>query len=257
MARVMDKQDTDDRTAWRQGPPANCSVPHGKVQVPWRLVLLGAPGVGKGTQAELLHQRLGACHLSTGDLLRAVSRNHCVQSPAMMAAQELMRHGALIPDSTICEMVRERSECLRCSGGFLLDGFPRTLGQAEALHGILHDEKLSLDAVVDYELPLSEIISRLSSRRTCEKCESVCTITPEVSTPQDSCRHCGGTLFQREDDNPEAVSVRLKVYERDTAPLIQYYKRLGLLLSVDASGSPEEICARTLNALEHRLQPTV
>jgi len=253
----MDKQDTNDRTAWRQGPSAKCSLPRGKIQAPWRLVLLGAPGVGKGTQAELLHQRLGACHLSTGDLLRAASSNHCVQSPAMMAAQELMLHGALVPDSTICEMVQERSDCLRCSGGFLLDGFPRTLGQAETLNVLLHDEKLSLDAVVDYELPLAEIISRLRSRRACEKCESVSTVTQESSKTQDLCVHCGGPLFRREDDNPAAIAVRLKVYERDTAPLIQYYRRLGLLLRVDATGSPEEVCARTLTALEHRLQPTV
>ena len=168
-----------------------------------------------------------------------------------------MRRGALIPDSTICEMVRERSNCLRCSGGFLLDGFPRTLGQAETLNVLMHDEKLTLNAVVDYELPRAEIISRLSSRRTCEKCGSVSTVTQESSKTQDLCVHCGGLLFQREDDNPAAVAVRLKVYERDTTPLIQYYQRLGLLLPVDATGSPEEVCARTLTALEHRFQLTV
>jgi adenylate kinase len=174
----------------------------------------------------------------------------------MMAAQELMRHGALVPDSTVWEMVRERSDCLRCSGGFLLDGFPRTLGQAEALNVLMHEEKLSLHAVVDYELPLTEIVSRLSSRRTCQKCESVFTIPREPSKARHLCDRCGGTLFQREDDNPEAVTVRLKVYERDTAPLILYYRHLGLLLPVDATGSPEEVCARTLNALHHRFQPT-
>ena len=252
----MFKQDTNDRAAWHQGPPADCAVPRGKVEPPWRLVLLGAPGVGKGTQAELLHQHLGACHLSTGDLLRAASRPNCVQSPAMMAAQELMRHGNLVPDATIWEMVRERFACLRCSGGFLLDGFPRTLGQAESLNELMHEERLSLSAVVDYELPVTEIISRLSSRRTCEKCESVFTITRESSKAQDLCPHCGGLLFQREDDHPEAVTVRLKVYERDTAPLIQYYQRLGLLLPIDASGSPEQVCARTMIALQHRFQPT-
>jgi adenylate kinase len=173
----------------------------------------------------------------------------------MTAAQELMRHGALVPDSTVWEMVRERSSCLRCPGGFLLDGFPRTLGQAEALNVLIREEKLSLNAVVNYELPLAEIVSRLSGRRTCQKCESVFNITQQPSKAQDLCDQCGGMLFQREDDNPEAVTVRLKVYERDTAPLIQYYQHLGLLLPVDATGSPEEVCARTMTALGHRFQP--
>src|SRR5436190_23146577 len=151
---VMNVQ-KNDRVGWLQGPPAECSMPPGETQSPWRLVLLGAPGVGKGTQADLLRERLRACHLSTGDVFRAAgARDACDQTPAMQAALEYMRRGALVPDTTVWEMVRERSKCIRCGGGFILDGFPRTLSQAEALKGHMESESLSLSAVVNYELPL-------------------------------------------------------------------------------------------------------
>src|SRR5271167_4253116 len=147
----MATQNKNDRTAWLQGPSAPCELPEG-TQTPWRLVLLGAPGVGKGTQADLLHQKLRACHLSTGDVFRAAAgRSECELSPAMQAATEYMRSGALVPDATVWEMVRERSGCLHCGGGFILDGFPRTLSQAEALKQHMESEKLSLHAVVNYE----------------------------------------------------------------------------------------------------------
>ncbi|MGO9640034.1 MAG: adenylate kinase family protein [Candidatus Acidiferrales bacterium] len=245
----------NDRAAWLQGPPAKCSAPPGDVQPRWRLVLLGAPGVGKGTQAHLLHERLGACHLSTGDVFRAASHTNCIQSPAMTAALEYMRRGDLVPDSTVWEMVRERSGCMRCLGGFVLDGFPRTLAQAEALNQLMQGEKISLSAVVNYELPLAEIVSRLSGRRICEKCKSVYHITGQPSKAAGICDRCGGRLYQREDDRPESITVRMEAYERSTAPLIQFYQKLGLLLPVAATGSPEEICARTVTALEQRSQP--
>lgn len=252
----MNAQNQNDRAAWLQGPLASCSVPPEKVEPCWRLVLLGPPGVGKGTQAHLLSQRLGACHLSTGDLFRAAGTcTNCIQTPAMTAALEYMQHGTLVPDATVWKMVRERSACLHCRGGFLLDGFPRTLAQVEALNQLLQEEKLSLSAVLDYELPLTEIVSRLSGRHTCEKCKSVFHITQQPSKAEGVCDHCGGRLYQREDDRPESVAVRLEVYECSTAPLIQFYQSLGLLLPVAASGSPEEICTRTITALEQRCQP--
>ena len=163
---------------------------------------------------------------------------------------EYMRRGALVPDSTVWEMVRERSGCIRCRGGFILDGFPRTLSQAEALKLLMENEQLSLSAVVNYELPLTEIITRLSGRRTCEKCRSVFHVTRQSSGDEGLCDQCGGRLFQREDDRPASITVRLEAYEHSTAPLIQFYKDLRLLPSVPASGSPEEICERTINALE-------
>ena len=137
----------------------------------------------------------------------------------------------------------------------MLDGFPRTLAQGEALNQLLQEEKLSLSAVVDYELPLIEIVARLSGRRTCEECKSVFHITQQPSQAEGVCDQCGGRLYPREDDRPESIAVRLEVYERSTAPLIQFYRSRGLLLPVAASGSPEEICARTITALEQRYQP--
>ena len=240
-----------DRSAWLQGPSAKCSAVPGEHKHPWRLILLGAPGVGKGTQAELLTGRLDVCHLSTGDVFRAAGeRLDRDQSPAMKEALEYMRRGELVPDSTVWEMVRERSSCILDCGGFILDGFPRTLGQAESLKELMEQEKLSLSAVVNYELPLDEIVRRLSGRRTCEKCKSAFHVTERRPKAEAVCDHCGGRLYQREDDRPEAITVRLEAYERSTAPLIQFYKDLGLLLPIVATGSPGEIVAQTMDKLD-------
>jgi adenylate kinase len=239
-----------DRAAWLEGPSAECSVHPTEGKTPWRLVLLGPPGVGKGTQAELLTERLQACHLSTGDVFRAAGKmRDCDQSPAMKAALEYMRRGELVPDSTVWDMVRERSRCLLHCDGFILDGFPRTLAQAASLKELMEKEQLSLCAVVNYELPVEEIVQRLSGRRTCEKCKSVFHVTERPSSGGGLCDRCGGRLFQREDDRPEAITVRLDAYERSTAPLIEFYKSLGLLLPIVASGSPDEILARTMEKL--------
>ena len=232
----------NDRAAWLQGPQAQCSKPPDPWDKPCRLVLLGAPGVGKGTQAALLHQRLHACHLSTGDVFRAAAmRPECDLTPAMSRALEYMRSGALVPDSTVRDMVRERSVCLRCGGGFLLDGFPRTLGQAELLMVLMKKEGISLTAVVNYELPVKEIVARLSGRRTCANCKAVFHLVERPPKSAGFCDHCGGKLYQRDDDQPQSIQVRLEAYERSTAPLIEFYRRLGMLVSVPATGSPEEI----------------
>ena len=252
----MSQATKTDRAGWLQGPPAECAPIPAKTQSPWRLVLLGAPGVGKGTQASLLHERLGACHLSTGDVFRAAAgRSECEQTPAMRMAFEFMRRGELVPDSTVWDMVRERSGCIRCGGGFILDGFPRTLAQAEALRRHMESERLSLNAVVNYELPLEEIVSRLSGRRTCQKCKAIFHVVSQPSRQEGVCDYCGGGLFQREDDRPESITVRLQAYERSTAPLIKFYKDLSLLVSVAATGSPDAICERTLTALERVARP--
>jgi len=249
-----------DRCGWFQPSFDGCGdvlsmdalKPNG---TPWRLVLLGAPGVGKGTQADLLNQRLNACHLSTGDLFRAASqRKESEQSPAMRAAMEHMRRGELVPDATVWEMVRERANCIRCTSGFVLDGFPRTLGQAESLKQLMESEKIPLHAVVNYELPLAEIVARLSGRRTCEKCKAVFHVTGNPPKVEGVCDRCGGRLFQREDDRPESIKVRMAAYERLTAPLIEFYKSLGLLVPIAATGSPDDICARTISALAARKQ---
>ncbi|HET9697612.1 MAG TPA: nucleoside monophosphate kinase [Terriglobales bacterium] len=241
-----------DRLAWLQGPSAKCDNIT-EAQSPWRLILLGAPGVGKGTQADLLRARLDACHLSTGDVFRYSGMlKECEQSPAMRAAQAFMRRGELVPDTTVLEMVQERAGCLRCGGGFILDGFPRTLMQAESLKALLERERLSLSAVVNYELSIEEIVSRLSGRRTCQVCKAVFHITERPPRVAGRCDRCDGELFQREDDRAESIKIRMEAYARSTAPLIDFYSHLGLLLTVKASGTPEEIFVRTIVALEGR-----
>ena len=170
----------------------------------------------------------------------------------MKAATEYMRRGALVPDSTVWEMVCERSGCLHCGGGFILDGFPRTLTQAESLKQLMHDEGLSLTAVVNYDLPATEIVARLSGRRTCQQCRNVFHVTERPPRVEGVCDRCQGNLFQRDDDRPESIKVRLEAYDRSTAPLIAFYQDLGLLMQVDAGGTPDEICAKTLVGLDVR-----
>jgi adenylate kinase len=253
----MNSGDKNDRAAWLKGPSIKCSGLPEKLNRPWRLVLLGPPGVGKGTQADLLTRRLGACHLSTGDLFRdAKHRSEREQTLAMGAALNFMKRGALVPDAIVWELIRERTSCLHCQGGFVLDGFPRTLAQAKALQVLLENERLSLDAVVTYELPGAEIISRLSGRRTCEKCKAIFHQTAQPPRIEGICDRCGGALFQRDDDRPESIAVRLDAYEHSTAPLIQFYRSAGLLTLVVATGSPEEIFQRTMTILESRVKRT-
>jgi len=242
-----------DRSAWLKGPAFPCDVVPPNAARPWRLVLLGAPGVGKGTQAELLTQRLGACHLSTGDIFRTAKfLGQDERSPAMTAALEYMRRGDLVPDATVLQMVRERVNCLRCGGGFLLDGFPRTVAQAEALQALLEEQHLTLDAVLNFELPIDEIIARLAGRRTCNTCKAVYHVTGRPPKKEGICNQCGGPLVQREDDRPESVRIRMEVYEKSTVPLTDFYRRLGLLVPVAAQPFPEGTLARTLAALQSR-----
>jgi adenylate kinase len=244
----------NDRAKWDN--PADACLPlRGQKPRAWRLVLFGAPGVGKGTQAEFLKQRLDICHLSTGDLFRAAaSQNGTGQSPAMADAMTYMRRGELVPDSTVWQMVQERGDCLRCAAGFLLDGFPRTVPQAQQLQSYMDGEGLALDGVLDYEMPMAEIIARLGGRRVCEKCKAVFHITWRPPSVEGVCDDCGGRLYQREDDQPKSIVVRLEVYRRSTAPLVEYYKELGLLLSIDATGTPEDIFARTMHSLQARAE---
>lgn len=239
-----------DRSAWLDGPPARCQVLPNAQSCVNRVVLLGAPGVGKGTQAALLHERLGACHLSTGDIFRtAGSQLESAQTPAIQQALAYMRRGELVPDSTVLEVVRERRACLHCRGGFILDGFPRTLPQAESLERLLKEEGLALTSVINYDLPFSEIVQRLGGRRTCSSCKAVYHVTERPPKVAGCCDLCHGRLFQREDDRPESITVRLEAYERNTAPLIDFYRGLRLLVQVNAAGTAGAIYAKTLNAL--------
>jgi adenylate kinase len=243
----------NDRNAWLKGGVAQCKIPAEPQAHPQRLILLGAPGVGKGTQAELLSERLGACHLSTGDIFRAAKTlDVCERTPAMTNALEYMRRGDLVPDETVLNILMERGTCLRCGGGFLLDGFPRTVAQAEALQERLNEKYIQLDAVVSYELPLDKIVSRLSGRRTCPTCKAVYHLETLPPKMKGICDACGTALYQREDDRSESVRVRMDAYERSTLPLTDFYLRQRLLVPVSAEGTPEEIFNRTLDALKKR-----
>lgn len=242
-----------DRSAWLKGPSAKCDIPGKAAKRAYHLVLLGAPGVGKGTQAELITAKLGACHLSTGDIFRAAKAlDPCDRTPALNAALDFMRRGELVPDRTVLDLVAERVGCLRCEGGFLLDGFPRTVAQAEALENLLSSQNLALDAVLSYELPLEKIVARLSGRRTCPKCKAVFHVEALPPKVPGICDHCGSELYQREDDRPESIKVRMEAYETSTAPLADFYRKRNLLVRVEAEGTPEQIFARSLEALERR-----
>ena len=172
------------------------------------------------------------------------------RTPALKSAIQYMQRGDLVSDQTVLDLIAERTGCLRCEAGFLLDGFPRTAPQAEAFAKIMEREKISLDAVLNYELPIAKIVARLSGRRVCPKCKAgyhVTTLPPRV---EGVCNHCGTQLEQREDDRPEAVKVRMEVYEKSTKPLIDFYQQRGLLVTVEAEGTPEVIYQRTLAALD-------
>jgi adenylate kinase len=241
----------NDRQAWLKAGTARCDIPPRQPTIAQRLVLLGPPGVGKGTQAELLCAKLGACHLSTGDVFRAAKALEPVErTPALNSAIDFMRRGDLVPDETVLNIVAERLHCLRCEGGFLLDGFPRTVAQAEALEKLLASEHLNLNGVVNYELPLEKVVERLSGRRTCESCKAVFHVATRPPKAEGVCDRCGGKLFQRDDDRPEAIRVRMVAYEKSTAPLAEFYRQRRLLLPVLAEGTPEEIFARTVRSLQ-------
>lgn len=239
-----------ERTAWLQGSGAMCRTPPRAVARPSRLVLLGPPGVGKGTQAQLLSSHTGACALSTGDIFRNAKSGTLERpSPAMRTAIACMNRGELVPDDIVLSVVHERLRCLTCRGGFLLDGFPRTVAQAEALDQLLAREGFALQAALCFDLPAETIIARLAGRRSCPVCKSAFHLTNRPTRAAGLCDHCGGVLIQRLDDEPSVVRVRMAAYALSAAPLIDYYRVRGRLRMIEASGTPAEIFQRTLVVL--------
>ena len=204
-----------------------------------RLVLVGPPGAGKGTQAQFLAAHYSIPHISTGDIFRA---NLKAGTPLGLQAKGFMDNGELVPDSVTNEMVKDRLTHDDVANGFLLDGFPRNVAQAEVLRAILAEKKTPLHAVLEFSLANEEIVARLSSRRTCKDC-----FQPSVGV--EKCPSCGGDVYQREDDKAEVIARRLEVYQEQTAPIISFYRNEGLLISVGALGSVEDITAHAISAL--------
>lgn len=204
-----------------------------------RLVLVGPPGAGKGTQAQFLAAHYSIPHISTGDIFRANLR---AGTPLGIQAQSFMDRGELVADSVTNEMVKDRLTHDDVAKGFLLDGFPRNVAQAEVLRAILAEKKTPLHAVLEFSLANEEIVSRLSARRTCKDC-----FQPSVGV--EKCPQCGGDVYQREDDKAEVIARRLEVYQEQTSPIISFYRNEGLLISVGALGSVGDITAHAISAL--------
>jgi adenylate kinase len=211
-----------------------------------RVVLLGPPGAGKGTQAKLLREKFEACQVSTGDILRKAVAD---QSPLGKEASAYIKRGDLVPDSLIVKLVAERLKEKDCAPGFILDGFPRTIPQAQSLEGILKKMGLGLQSVLLVEVPHRIIVERLAGRRTCKNCGALYHLNFNPSTRENICDRCGGELLQRDDDREETISARLKVYDNQTAPLVDYYRQRGILREIDGVGKVEDIQNRVLKAL--------
>lgn len=212
-----------------------------------RLIFLGAPGAGKGTYAGVLSQQLGIPTISTGDLLRANVRQG---TPLGQEAKSYMDRGALVPDDLVVRMLSERLSEPDIAGGFILDGFPRTVAQAQALDALLAAKGLKLTAVVNIEVPREVIILRLTGRRMCPQCGANFNVNTNLRPKVEGiCDRCGAKLITRSDDQEDTIRNRLKVYEEQTAPLIDYYRRAGWLRSVAAAGEIPQIVAAIRTAI--------
>ncbi|MFF5469018.1 adenylate kinase [Streptomyces achromogenes] len=213
-----------------------------------RIVLVGPPGAGKGTQAVRLAEKLGIPHISTGDLFRAnISR----QTELGKLAKSYMDAGNLVPDEVTIAMAKDRMEQPDAEKGFLLDGFPRNVSQAEALDQLLRDEEMTLDAVLDLEVPEDEVVKRIAGRRVCRE-DSSHVFHVDYSKPKQEgvCDVCGGELYQRDDDSEDTVRKRLEVYHTQTEPIIDYYKAQELVVTISSLGPVDEITQRALEALK-------
>jgi len=213
------------------------------------IIFLGPPGAGKGTQAKVLVEKYGIPQISTGDMLR----EHVKKGTELgKKAKEYMDKGQLVPDEIILSMVKERLSQPDAQKGFILDGFPRTVAQAEALDKMLEEMGRKIEYVLALIVPDDELVERLTGRRTCKNCGMMYHIKFKPPKVEGKCDVCGGELYQRPDDNEETVRNRLKVYHESTAPLIEYYKKKGVLFEIDGTKSIEEITQEIINILEKK-----
>lgn len=214
-----------------------------------RLILIGPPGAGKGTQARSLAERLKAPQIASGDLLRAAVRDG---TELGLKAKRFMDEGALVPDQLVLDMIGNRLDLPDARAGFILDGFPRTVAQADTLGEMLKRRNIALNKAVAISVPDEELVERISGRRTCRKCGAMYHVTYEPPRNPGRCDTCGGELYQRDDDVEETVRARLAVYAKSTEPLLDYYARLSLLARVDGTGAPATVEQRILNVLSAR-----
>lgn len=211
------------------------------------LILLGPPGAGKGTQALKIVERFHIPQISTGDILRAAVKE---KTPLGMKAKAFMDRGQLVPDELVIGIIEERLKASDCKQGFILDGFPRTIAQAEALQSILTKIGKFIDHVVNIEVDPEELVRRLTGRRTCKNCGAMFHISFHQPRKEGVCDRCGGSLYQREDDQEETIRNRLDAYQKQTAPLIRYYQQVNRLRPIQGVGEQDEIFERVARLLD-------
>ena len=212
-----------------------------------QLILMGAPGAGKGTQAAELIKKFNIPQIATGDMFRAAVKEG---TELGKKAEACMKSGALVPDEVTVGIVKERLSKDDCKGGFILDGFPRTVSQADSLSKILSDLNLKLDRVLNIHVPAENLIERAVGRRICKNCGATYHVKFNPTKAEGKCDNCGGELYQRADDNAETMKNRLSVYENSTRPLIEYYQKAGVYTEIDGTQSIDKVTADLIKALE-------
>ncbi|VAW36915.1 Adenylate kinase [hydrothermal vent metagenome] len=210
------------------------------------LILIGPPGAGKGTQSKILCDKYGIVQIATGDILRASVKDN---TPLGIKARVFMDKGQLVPDKLVVEMVVDRLGDDDCSSGFILDGFPRNIGQAEALEGVLKARGMKIDAAIGIVVENKELLKRLTGRRVCRGCGASFHVIFNLPAKEGLCDLCGGELYQRDDDKVETIESRLEVYERETRPVIDFYAERGLYTPVDGVGTMEKITEEIVKAI--------
>lgn len=238
-----------DRTAWRLGDAFHCLETPARSSHPIRLVLLGPPGVGKGTQARLLAETFGACPLATGDLFRELLDH---ETAVGAFAADRIHRGQLLPDDLVISLIRNRRTCFHCAAGFILDGFPRTVSQAVAFDGLLAAEQLRLDVVLHYTLPLPGLVARVIGRRLCPRCHALYNEVTRPPHRSGVCDDCGTELVRRPADGPTLQHERLAEHTAAVAAVADHYRRQNLLVEIDAAAEPDAIFRQTFTHLAAR-----